>query len=402
VKRTIATVVVLAGVLLVAGCRRGGGVTRDLNRPSAAGKHHGEIVQPRFTVDSRALFGRAVPMGKDRNAFPKVGDYVLWDAATGEELRRLPVEDAIERYEPGTADGKHWLAFGRSGSYIGRFLLVDFTPDRRVSDVPGAPGPDRVVSRPSFSQDFGRMAYSDYRASEQDRQGHVLARTGDGWTRLVSVAGQGARLSPDGGRVATITRGAGPGDLAVCVWSVPDGRRVWSAPCRNYGLHGFTADGRYVAQGAQSDWRLHDAATGDVRLTLKAEDHRFQAAYADGRVRTATQRPHGQGVVLETWDAATGRLLGQRDVPAGATLSRTENEPFTAARLAVVLGSEERPVPDYPRASVTVWSVDVYDPSQEEPVATLKTSGLSSVLVSPDGSVAAALTYGGPQFFRLQ
>lgn len=34
-------------------------------------------------------------------------------------------------------------------------------------------------------------------------------------------------------------------------------------------------------------------------------------------------------------------------------------------------------------------------------MTTLKVAGLSYVLVSPDGSVAAVLTYGGPQFFRL-
>jgi hypothetical protein len=416
-----ASATILTAILLAAGCRRGGqepapaetppptvdivppglrtlgvmSVTQDVTRPSAVGKHHGDIAQPRFTADSRALFGRAVPVGKDPVAVPKVGEYVVWDVATGAERHRFPVDEAVLSYEPGTADGHCWVAMSR------RYQFLEFDPKPQLSDVPGAPGPTKAVTRPSFSHDFGRMAYSDYREPEADRQAHVLNRDGDNWSRVMSVAGQNAKLSPDGSRLVTLTRALPAPDIVVRVWSVPDGRPVWSVPSDRFWLHGFTDDGKYVVQGGMSEFRLYDAATGkDIRLKLKTED-RVKAAYAGGRVLTAIHIPNRQGVLLETWDAATGKSLGQRTTPPGSTLSRTQDEPFTTPRVAVVLGAEERKIPGEKGHSITVWTVEVYDPRQTEPIATLKVPGLSYVLVAPDGSVAAVLTYGRPQFYRL-
>jgi hypothetical protein len=399
----------LIGVLLAAGCRRGGprpvpddatgpdggADVSDLTRPSAVAEFAGEVSRPRFTADSRALFGYArAGMSPDGRSLDYYG---FWDVATGKELRQwswsLRWTDTIQSHEPGTADGMHWLALGSLKGSTPHYQFIEFDPEPRLSEVPGA-GPHKAATRPSFSRDFGRMAYADDRSPEHERRAHVLARQGDTWTRLLSVAGQDACLSPDGGRLVTIHRAAAPADLTVIAWSVPDGKKLWTTPCPGSELHGFTADGKYVAQGAQGKWWLYDAATGEVRLTFQTEA-RFLAAYAGGRVLTATQRRLAQGVLLETWDAATGRALGQRELPAGATLARTENESFTTPRLAVILGAGER------RGGHTVSTAEVYDPGRADPVATLTVSDLSYVLVSPDGSVAAALTGDGPRFYHL-
>jgi hypothetical protein len=353
----------------------------------------GEIARPQFTADSRALFGHALA-GMDPNG--RSLDYdAFWDVTTGKELRRWrdAGTGAILSQEPGTADGEHWVVLNDSHHSPPRYQFFEFAPEPRLSEVPAA-GPHKAATRPSFSRDFGRMAFADDRFPEHERQAHVLARSGDTWTRLLSVAGQDARLSPDGRLLVSVHRAGAPADLSVIAWSVPDGKKLWSTPCPDSGLHGFTADGKFVAQGGRGNWRLYDAATGDARLTFRTEA-RFLAAYAGGRVLTATQRPLAQGVVLETWDGATGRSLGQRELPAGATLARTENESFTTPRLAVILGAGER------RGDITVSTVEVYDPGRTEPVTTLKVPGLSYVLVSPDGSVAAGLTGEGPRFYRL-
>lgn len=399
--RRVAPLVLLAAVTPLVGCDSGlASITKDLTRPSASGRFRGDLSESSFTPDSKGFFAYTVPLGKDPAARPRVGEYVLWDVTTGKEWRRLPPDEKIDLYKPGTADGKHWLAFGRSGRHVGRFLLLELDPAKRLLDVPGAPNPEKSVSRPNFNEDFTRLAYSDYAKDEKDRKGHVLAREGGAWKEILSVPGEKAVLSFDGRRVATLRRGGFA--ITLHVYSVPEGKPLWEADVKTFGLIGFTRDGKYVLQDDQSDWKVFDANTGTEKLTLKHGHNCPKAAYADGRVLTADMGDDGlKGVTLVTWDVASGKELGRVVLPYPASLSRTHGEPFTAPRLAVARAHENRPIPGRKGSWLDVWTVEAYDPAKASTLTTLKVTFLSNAAVSPDGRVAVVIGHGGPSFFRL-
>jgi WD40 repeat protein len=387
-------------LLTLTGCPSGRTpVTADLTRPTAMGDYKGEIVDVRFTADSKALFGRAVPLGKDPAARPPLGEYRLWDLSTGRELRRLPLEEKVLEYGPGTADGRHWFALGNLGGLSLRIAFVEFDPEKRVLDPPEV-GPEKSITKPSFSQNFTRLAYVIQNKENRNQKGHVFQKKDNGWEKLMSAPADHIKLSPDGRRVATVFRD-GLKPLTLRVLSVPEGKLLGAGTCRTFGLMGFTPDSKYVIQNDQTAWKLYDSDTGEVKLSLTVTEP-FLAAYADDRVIATSGSKEKADQVIVTWDVRTGNEIGRRPLSPTVALSRTQNTPFSAPLLAVVRGIENRPLPGKKGVYLEVGTVDVFNPSRPEPLTTIKTTSLSRVMVSPDGSTLVIVSIGGgPAFFQL-
>jgi hypothetical protein len=224
----------------------------------------------------------------------------------------------------------------------------------------------------------------------------VFARGASGWKKLATVPGEYGQLSPDGQRVVTVSRGG-----LLRLWTLPDGKQLWQASCRTFGLQGFTADGKYVLQDDQAEWRLYDVASGAAKLTFKPSLTAMRAVYGSGRVLIAERHQLGQPLFIVTYDVPTGREINRHELPAEATVTYTENTPFSAGQLAVVRKVESRRIPGDRRATVAVYIIDVFKAATSGPAKTIKVTSLSRVLVSPDGRVAAAVTFAGVHFYPL-
>ena len=366
----------------------------ELARPRAAVEALGEVQNGIFSADGKAFLGWVAPVGKDpADVRLRPRPWTLWSVADGTPVATW-AGDPIGGFDtPGSSDGTVWSAFLTEDPKAGnRCRLLDLTTGK-TTDVPGVPGPTDTCSRPSFSADRTRLAYSDYGTA---RTGRVYEKRAGGWAEVAAVPGENAALSPDGKLVATVAwadggRGEGRKTLAVRVFAVADGKQRWAAAVDSYGLVGFTPDGRYVIQSDNAGHRLLDAATG-TQAALVANGPRGDAqgprevAYRAGWVAAVVR---GESKVeLVRWDLAAGKEASRTAVES--PFGRNRTPPFGSPRLAVVRAVEDHPVPERRNTFWSSMTVDVYDPAAAEPVTRVRLASAHSVIASPDGETLAA------------
>jgi WD40 repeat protein len=313
-----------------------------------------EVGRLAVSPDGRRLASVSHHFVRSRRGFWQGDDFVrLWDAGTGELVRRLPVPAAetFAGYALGlnplafTPDGKHLLvagadravrAFDAAGaahvtrSEAGVPGLLAVSPDgHRLAVVPTVrqtvllvtPGPvrsARILARFGLADFVSRDALS---ASFR-----VVALETDGRLDRPSAHAGGVVLnapSPDGRLVATASSGP-----EILVWDAATGREL-----RRLAGHegdvvalGWENEGHtLLSAGVDQTLRARDALTGKElrRLRVRGAVHfdwhagpRGAAAFApDGRELAVVDR--GGGVVLT--DAATGDELNSLGVrPGGA------------------------------------------------------------------------------------
>ncbi|WP_439624853.1 hypothetical protein [Gemmata sp.] len=300
---------------------------------------------------------------------------------------------------PGTSDGTVWAAQLAGNLKLGsRWLFLDLTTGE-VSEVPGITDPKDPCSPPNFTSDRTRLAHSDYRP---ERTGRVYEKKAAGWVKIAEVPGEKACLSPDGKLVATIAWPKGAKGVVVRVYSVAEGKELWSAPVDSYGLHGFTPDGRYVVQIDNAGHRLLDAATGKQAALVTNGPRRnsqgpLEVAYRAGWV-AALVRGDAKAELVR-WDLAKGVEASRTAVesPSG----RNNTPPFGSPRLVVVGAHETHKVPDRPNVTWSSLTVDVFDPASADPVGRLRVANADSLVASPDGETLAAHEWGGLAFYGL-
>ena len=390
----------LVVVAAAAGCTKPGEIP---SKPRAKVDTRGEVQQGVFSADGQAFIGWVTPIGKDSAAErlkPKL--WVLWSVADGKEIARWTGDPALGFDIPGPSDG--WPVY-LSGppKYTTRCQLLDLTTGT-ARDVPGVPGPTESCTRPSYSADRKRLAYSDYAQDPGRRTGRVYEKGVDGWTRIAEVPGENAVLSPDGKLVAVVghKKAGEPWALVVRVFGVADRKEKWSAAVDSYGLHGFTPDGRYVIQTDNAGHRLLDAATGKQQV-LVANSPRAdsqgpsEVVYRDGWVAAVVR--WGKSVELVRWDVAAGKEVSRTAIESPSGHNRTPR--FGSPRLLVVRPIQTQPVAGRKNAFRSTMDVDVYDPGAADPAARLTLGHSGMVIASPDGGTLASVEYASLSFHPL-
>jgi WD40 repeat protein len=235
-----------------------------------------------MTFLSWSADGRRLTLGWNM-AFP----LRVVDAATGEGRPSPQAAVCASAWSP---DGKALAAFDASE---GELRLWDAASNRPGRVLEGRPNPGPVAlawSADSKKVVGGRDQHLWVWSAET---GKVLWQT-DKVGTVFALA-----WSPEGGRLAT-TDWAGQG--AVRIWEAGSGKLLLEKPIRSTGL-AWSPDGRTLAVAAwDTECSLIDAASGQVRVTLRGGLPRWSA---DGKTVTTIIYPEG----LRAWDSTTGQLL---------------------------------------------------------------------------------------------
>jgi hypothetical protein len=224
----------------------------------------------------------------------------VWDARTGQVVRRLPGHAALVACVAWSPDGKSLL----SGSEDGTLRLWDAETGKELRRFEGHAG---MVAAAVFSADGTRVLSG----SRDDTVRLWDVKTGRELRRFEWAGGRvwDVALSRDGTRVA-----AGGDANFASVWDAASGREL-----RRLSGHtgavvrvAFSPDGGRVVTGSwDNDARIWDAAAGELLQRLQGHTDRVEGAVfsPDGR-RVLTGSLDG---TVRLWDAATGKELAKFD-----------------------------------------------------------------------------------------
>jgi WD40 repeat protein len=229
---------------------------------------------------------------------------ILWDAATGKELRRLPVNATGRGVRPldFSPDGKALAVAGRSADGGGAITFWDPATGKELRSLPvpddGRPGGGAGVC---FSPCGKTLAVGN-----GGDQVHLIdVPTGKVRHALGGhrAAVYGLAFSPDGKTIALGTLRPG-----VQLWDVAKGKLVRGIDCHNdVFVHSvaFSPDGKVIASGSWDRIVLSEAATGKERARFEAKMQSISglAFTADGRTLVSGS----QDGWVRLWDVATRR-----------------------------------------------------------------------------------------------
>ena len=216
----------------------------------------------------------------------------LLDCASGREVRKFvpyPGETlaGLTQAIKFSPNGARFLLRSRYGDATGgrgawRVKVWDWTPDREVltqSDIAG------IVTASAFDQSAGRLVLGIYRAGEQEGS-DLDVRDLDGGKQLLTIPMPDRRtmgwdsiaFSPDGARIAALTRPAGPyvagAAIELRVWDAASGKELFRSGT-GPGSHclAYSPGGRTLALAYDdgTSHRIRDAGSGKVILELTSE-----------------------------------------------------------------------------------------------------------------------------------
>jgi WD40 repeat protein len=266
-----------------------------------------------FRVDSGNLDHATLsPDGKLLAAATRQGSrelfWCLWDVASGRELRRVPVRDAVSAL-CFTPDGKQMLI--GTNDRKGRLLDVVTGTELRTFE-----GTEEAIWCMAISPDGKLVAIGERSAVRvwDMATGRLLRPLGSG--KPYDSGGFSLTFSPDGLLLATGENGC------IRFWEAGTGKEVFRVvePAMGGVFDGaFSPDGRTLAT---SSWdgqvRLWELATGQIRCTFKGHtDRLFRVAFSrDGR-EVASGGVEGSVLV---WDC-TGQSSKDRTAFASSELA---------------------------------------------------------------------------------
>lgn len=241
-------------------------------------RQHGSIAGLAYSADGKRLACQSM----DREE-----GLVLWDAASGRELRRWPLKDTYGWTMALSGDGGTLAAVCERDTVV-RLFDVQTGKDKGTCTSAN----DRIY-RLALSPDGKRLATSH----GQDVWLWDAAKGAE--LRLFKRAGPGVAF---GGAGKTLLIG---NDKRVRIWDIDTGkelRRLEGAAQRLT----VSADGRTLATLGGRVLRLWDAATGEERRTLETPDMMLGEVVlsANGRTVAIAGRAY-----IHVWDATTGQAL---------------------------------------------------------------------------------------------
>jgi RNA polymerase sigma factor (sigma-70 family) len=246
-------------------------------------RHIGDVISVAYSPD-----GKVIASGQ-RNE----GPIILWDAATGKELRRLEEQPGVRGGFAFSPDGKQ-LALVKWGEWVGLWDVATGKQTRRLKIQPGG-----CVT---FSADGKRMAVpSSTQVVLLDAVSGKELRRLQGHPETI----QSLAFSPDGKLLA-----AGGDGKSVCLWDVGTGKQlhVLKGHQQQVPSVAFSADGQILASASHDRTvRLWDVATGQERRRFTHQERDDDAIQTIHFVPKHPWLVTGGLRTIRVWDLSTGK-----------------------------------------------------------------------------------------------
>jgi WD40 repeat protein len=273
--------------------RRTGHVVHELRG------HHGRVEAIAFAPDGQSLLAASLAF-RPPGQRGLIHEFILWDAKTGAELRRLPGTDQADN----RLDGRHGVAFAPDGRLVattstdGTARLWDMRTGKELFRLSERGGTEAVA----FSPDGAFVTWAEFNAvSVLDLKTRKVVRVLRGPVQAVLALA----FSPDGKTLA-----AGGADRVIWLWDLASGKPS-DAPAGHRAAVTrvvFSPDGRRVASAGQDGTvRLWEATTGKQVAALPDVPRWTRIAFRpDGKALAVAGRPADEVAV---WDLAADRKV---------------------------------------------------------------------------------------------
>jgi RNA polymerase sigma factor (sigma-70 family) len=320
------------------------------------------------------------PNGKVLAALTAEGG-VLWDARTGEGIRRLPQlagSLTIGRLIDFSPDGRR-LAAPRDNNHVGLWdaasgkLLQTFAVLPKHKDVLEPPG-SCCLHTIRFSPDGRFLAVEG-----DDNRSYVLdAATGKVWHHFKEEIIACPTFSPDGKTFVLQVWGGKRSkghEIQVCDVSTGKVLRHWEAHSELICDIAFSPDAKLLAAAGTDRITIWDAVTGEVHTRIKKKMGQIKnlAFTHDGKTLLAGSEEVGR---VHFWDVATGKEQRQLDPRMGLLRSMT----LSADGKTVAAGGVYN--------TIRLW--DVATGRELFPDQTGHNAPVDAVAFSPDGKLLAS------------